>query len=270
MTFKTTWIGFKLNISEVNKIVKFLLENPAVKISQKSISESINLRQQMVDSYIFWARYLGIIKKSGYELTEFGTLYKEIWSLEKDTIYEILYYKTIVNNSFLNILINDIIFERFLSYPRIIEYNEIEQRLSNYMKEIHIKSFSELKKRKTLYINSLTDEEGFGELNILEKSNKKLKIKKHLPTWKGAYYILVMNQIVQNNRNRIISVDSFLEMRNQIRRIFMLNEDDVYFILDELISKHLIKREKASHFDQIYIIDPIYCEKELIEVILEK
>jgi len=271
MFINTSWIKFQLDINYVNRIIKLLLDNSSEEYTKKQIADEINLAIPKTEAFIYWSRYLGLINRRNYTLTDFGKIYQDLWKLDKDTIYEILYYRCIIFNKTVNYLVNDILYYTSKKYPSEFNNEDIENFFKDKYKELNFENLNNLQKTSNLYLNSMINEAGFGYLGILEKTvNANFYVKKHLPSWKGAFYILVMNSVLLNvnQANLIISTNNIIEGRNNLGRIFMLQKDDVSFIIDELVTKYLLKREKVSTFDQIYIRNEILNEKELIEVLI--
>ena len=207
---------------------------------------------------------------SGYELTDFGKLYKELWKFDRKTILEILYYKCVRNNKLINILVNDYFKIKYSSYPYKFNIVDIDNFFKDKIKLLNFGNLDNFKEARSFFINSLSEEEGFGRLNLIKKiSRQEYEIAKCLPTWKSTFYILGLNELSlkQQNASLIINIDRVLDEKNSLGRIFLLHEEDIDFLLDELVSMNLIKREKVSNFNQIKISENFNSESELIGVL---
>lgn len=271
MLVDTSWVRFRLDINNVNKIMKLLLNTEDRKFTKKEIANEINLPEPKTEAYLYWGRYLGLINPSGYQLTNFGKIYKELWKLEKNTILEILYYKCIKNNLMFNYLVNDFLFEKFNNYPKVFNANDLDNYFKDKLDKLKLSNLDSFKSNRSIYISSISEEEGFGRLGIISKDEKqKYNISKYLPSWKGALYIL--NQIAFELKNKglglVIKEDALVNERNYIGRIFMLNRDDVSFLLDELLSKNFIRRERAAGFNQIFIRNKSENEEDLLGALI--
>jgi len=246
----TPYKGFRSFKLEKEILIRFLKEIKNENNTPKKISKKLGMGEPKVKENLKWAERCSLIvmESNKFKITEFGKIIEEILMedhpIRKKIATELMYYELVKNDFIIFKLVNDYIFPNRLMD---LEIQKIKEFFYNFKEEMNCDK-TQINNRISMYVNTLTDSDSFGELKILSKNKDKIVVNSHLPHWKtigyNIYDFFELESITRIKINDFIKACGF-------GRIFMLDWETVKLLLESLESNGLIIIESAANLNQI-------------------